>query len=115
MFRGLLVLAAIGLLVYALTDCVTAQDKRPAGAPKALWILAIVLLPVLGPVLWLVLSRSPGAGTSTPPTRGSRPSGPVAPDDDPDFLRRLDLERRRREQRDRRSAPRDDTNQDPSA
>ncbi len=99
--------------MYALTDCVTAQDKRPAGAPKALWILAIVLLPVLGPVLWLVLSRKPGAGTAAPQARGSRPSGPVAPDDDPDFLRRLDQERRRREQRDRRAAPRDDTSPDP--
>ncbi|GMA22842.1 hypothetical protein GCM10025864_06010 [Luteimicrobium album] len=114
MFRGLLVLAAIGLLVYALTDCVTSQDKRPAGAPKALWILAIIVLPVLGPVLWLVLSRGPGAEAGTPPARGSRPSGPVAPDDDPDFLRRIDEERRRREQRDRRSAPHDD-NPDPSA
>ncbi|MGC5167614.1 PLD nuclease N-terminal domain-containing protein [Luteimicrobium sp. DT211] len=112
MFRGLLVLVALGLLVYALTDCVTSQEKKPAGAPKALWILAIILLPVLGPVLWLVLSRS--AGTSPSPNGGSRPAGPVAPDDDPDFLRRLDLERRRREQRDRRSAPHDDP-QDPPA
>jgi len=114
MFRGLLVLAAIGLLVYALTDCATSQDKRPAGAPKALWILAIVLLPVLGPVLWLVLSRAGDAGAGQTGARGPRSSGPVAPDDDPEFLRRLDQERRRREQRDRRPAPHDD-NQDPSA
>ena len=49
----------------------------------------ILLLPFAGPVLYLMLGRAPEA----PPAPAARP---LAPDDDPEFLRRLELERRRR-------------------
>jgi hypothetical protein len=68
------------------------DEHRRRGVPTPVWLL-IVLVPVLGGVLWLVMSRgAPSAGQRGPAR------GPVAPDDDPEFLRRLDLERRRREQ-----------------
>jgi hypothetical protein len=51
--------------------------------------LAILLLPPVGGVLWLVAGQ-PKDVPVTPPAR------PLAPDDDPEFLRRLDQERRRR-------------------
>ena len=46
--------------------------------------VAIVALPVVGPVGWFAVGRPPGGGIAGP---GRRP--PIAPDDDPDFLRRL--------------------------
>jgi hypothetical protein len=42
--------------------------------------LAILLLPVIGAVLWLVFGRAP--------VDGPKPRT-LPPDDDPDFLRRL--------------------------
>ena len=50
---------------------------------RPLWSLA-VLLPVLGPAAWFLQGRTPP--TSRTPAVGPRP---LAPDDDPEFLRRL--------------------------
>jgi hypothetical protein len=49
-------------------------------------LLLVVLLPILGGLIWLALGRvwpSPG-------TRFGRKRGPLAPDDDPKFLKQLE-------------------------
>jgi hypothetical protein len=100
--KALVILAAIGLLVYALIDCSrTPEQEVPSGVPRSLWLVLVVLVPIIGPLLWIVASRSdensaggntrprggPRPGGGAPTRRPSRPSGPVGPDDDPDFLR----------------------------
>lgn len=98
--RALVYVVPIALAIYALFDLARSLPEERAGVQPWAWVLAILLLPVLGPVVWLFVSRSasprprPDAprGPFRPPTR---PSGPVAPDDDPDFLWRLEQERRR--------------------
>lgn len=107
MARLLPLALAFAVLVYALIDCVrTPQDEMPAGLPKPLWLVLIVLLPLVGPVAWLVAWRVSAGNRRGPgrpgPARGApgrRPPsrGPVAPDDDPEFLARLERERRRAE------------------
>ena len=70
--------------------------------PKTLWVIVIVLLNVVGTVLWFVVGRprSPTCHRLVLPPRGrggpassadptSLPRRPVAPDDDPEFLRNL--------------------------
>jgi hypothetical protein len=93
----LLYIVPITLMVYALIDCATDEDVERTSVPKALWMVLIILLPYIGSIAWIVVSKA-----SRPDARRDRPGrpGPVAPDDDPDFLRRLDEEsrRRRREQ-----------------
>lgn len=85
MGRALPVILLVALTVFAIVDAVlTPREQMPK---KGLWVLAIVLLPVIGPIAWLTVGRrarrqSGGSGGGTP-----RP--PVAPDDDPDFLRGL--------------------------
>lgn len=109
--RNILFLILVGLVVYTVIDVIKSDRDERSGVPAPLWILLIVLLPVLGSIGWLVSSRSararrPGGGTggsgngggggTRPPTRGpQRPSGPVAPDDDPEFLWRLSQQQRR--------------------
>ncbi|SDD72412.1 Phospholipase_D-nuclease N-terminal [Sanguibacter gelidistatuariae] len=103
MFRALAVIAAFALLVYALADFASSDERDRGGIPGWLWAVIIILLPYFGPLSWIVFSRSrrrqgagpghPSAGTS-PRTR-RRPSGPLAPDDDPEFLWRLAREQRR--------------------
>lgn len=95
MLRNLGVLLAIGLVVYALIDAVRSSQEQRRGVPAALWAVVIALFPVAGAVVWLIVSRG-GQGTGRAPGGSSRP-GPTAPDDDPDFLRALDEERRRRQ------------------
>jgi hypothetical protein len=81
--RVLLILVPIVLAVYALVDCV--QTERPRGLPKFLWFFVIVLVPVVGPLAWLLGGHDWGWQLPMP----KPPKGPLAPDDDPEFLRKL--------------------------
>lgn len=107
--RVLLTLAVIALTVYAATDAWNAQDEDRRGLPRGLWLILILLLPGFGAIAWFALSsqsRRARAGASGPqrqprarptgtPGAAPRAGGPVAPDDDPEFLWRLEQERRR--------------------
>jgi hypothetical protein len=97
--KALLFLLALGLLIYAAIDCSRTPDNElPSGLPRPVWLVLLLILPILGPVLWLVASRGDSnhtAGGRRPPhkpsARGGAPSrrGPIGPDDDPDFLHGL--------------------------
>jgi len=120
--RVLPVVLGIALIVYAFIDCLRMPDREmPPGLPKALWLIVIALVPVLGAAAWLVVSRLPATGppkalwlivialvpvlgaaawlvvsrlpaTGAPRTRKPRP---IAPDDDPEFLANLDWKARK--------------------
>lgn len=88
-----MVLVPLALTLYALIDCIRTDDAAIKGLPKILWVLIIILLWVVGPLAWIFAGRDRSWEL---PERAARPR-PVAPDDDPDFLR--DLDRKRRQQR----------------
>lgn len=105
MVRALVYVVPIALAIFALFDLARSLPEERVGIPRLAWAVVIVLIPVLGPLVWIIVSRAsrpqstprprppmPGRGPLRPPTR--RP-GPVAPDDDPDFLWRLEQQRRR--------------------
>lgn len=112
MLRALVYIVPIGLAIYALIDLRRSEEADRMGLHPLAWAAVIVLLPVVGPLTWVLVSRSrrtggpfatrpaPGARPPTgsrPPAPGRRPrrSGPVAPDDDPEFLWRLEQQQRR--------------------
>lgn len=83
----------IVLLVYAFFDLLATPSDRVRYLPKPLWFLA-VLVPFVGPLLWLFFGAARGAGPSTPPAQRTGggwhpPPPPKGPDDDPDYLRGL--------------------------
>ena len=85
-------LIIVTLFVYCLFDVIGTDRELVRNLPKLAWLALVVIVPVFGSVAWLVLGRPRGAaalpGTTTaPPRRSSR--RPVAPDDDPEFLRRI--------------------------
>jgi len=89
--RNLGILALVALVVYCLVDITRSDDDERAGVHPALWMVLVVLVPVLGSIIWLVVSRSRRS------LRGQVGDGrPPSPDDDPDFLRRLSQQQRRR-------------------
>ncbi|GAA4840051.1 PLDc N-terminal domain-containing protein [Garicola koreensis] len=99
-FIGLGVVA-LGLLIYCTVECIQTPRHRVRVLPKVSWIFIILLLPLLGPGLWMAFGRA--KDTPAAPQR----RGPAAPDDDPEFLRRVEIERRqhqRREQETQKSA-----------
>ncbi len=95
MVRVFLFLAAVELtlVVLALISCLSAERRAVRSMPRAAWIVAIVVLPLLGPVAWFLAGRPrPGdGGPARPPRR------PTSPDDDPDFLRSLNADDSRRD------------------
>jgi len=88
------ILIAVGLTIFTVVDIALIDRTRVKVLPKVLWIL-IAFVVVVGPVLWFLLGReriTPRGGAS-----GSVRRGPRAPDDDPEFLRRLAREREQEE------------------
>ncbi|WP_250506546.1 PLD nuclease N-terminal domain-containing protein [Bowdeniella massiliensis] len=111
MARVLPVIVIAALMIYALADCVmTPRDRVPRGLPKGLWII-LILVPVVGPLAWLFMSRMAGSapyqrgrqGSWNPTSPSNNPRGgifgrkakPVAPDDDETFLADLDWQARK--------------------
>lgn len=77
-------IAVIILTVYSLVDCATTTRNRIRGLPRWVWIFVILLVPVVGPLLWLIVGRA---------RRGARLVRSVAPDDDLEFLKGLDRQK----------------------
>lgn len=78
--RLLSLLTVVTLSLWALIDVAQTPALRLRMLAKPLWAV-LVLVPVLGPAAWFLQGRAP-----QPSTVGVRP---LAPDDDPEFLRRL--------------------------
>lgn len=92
MLRVLVYALPVILAVYAVIDCIQTPRDETRLVPKITWLVGILLLPVLGPLAWLLIGRRGGAGRSG--RRTGRAAGPrgghsLAPDDDPEFLRQL--------------------------
>lgn len=84
MARVLPVVVGLILAVYALIDCLQTDSHRIRALNKPAWLAIIILVPVVGPILWLVTAKS------KPRPKPIQPPPPqVAPDDDPEFLRQL--------------------------
>ncbi|MDO5719240.1 MAG: PLDc N-terminal domain-containing protein [Actinomycetaceae bacterium] len=119
MFRVILVILTVAITIFALADCArTPSNELPAKIPKALWLLLILVFTPLGGLGWILVSRvmqaearggqlNRGIWYSNEsaiklPSRSQTDTEPriLAPDDDPEFLWKLerDLQRKRREQ-----------------
>lgn len=92
--RSIPILIILGLAIYSFFDVLKTDDSRIRRWPRTAW-LVIVLVPVLGAALWFGIGRPRRSRDRYDPPRiiSLKPnSRPVAPDDDPSFLRRLDEE-----------------------
>lgn len=97
MLRVLPVLLLLFVLVYSVVDVLNTEDDRARlGLGKGVWVALIVLTAGGAGLVWLLVKFliRPGRDDSS-----GRPAGPVAPDDDPDFLFKLrrDLQRRKKD------------------
>ena len=97
----------VALFVYGLIDCLRSEPSDVRSIPKPAWVLVIVLLNVIGVALWFLFGRPQyaAAASSQGQTSGGQSSGQrsqsastgygrsVAPDDNPEFLRNLSVDR----------------------
>ncbi|TDT34471.1 PLD nuclease N-terminal domain-containing protein [Naumannella halotolerans] len=84
MIRYLPIVVAVALMIFCIVEVAQSPKDAVRLMPRWLWFFAIVLLPVVGAILWLVFGR-PTARTLAENDQ----TKPASPDDDPDFLRRL--------------------------
>ncbi|MFL4474602.1 PLDc N-terminal domain-containing protein [Paeniglutamicibacter sp. MACA_103] len=100
MVRNLIFLAlvALAVTVYALIECLRTPSSEVRSLPKAGWVAAIVLLPLIGAGLWFWLGRPKDNSGARPAQTRQGPTG--APDDDPEFLRNLERQRRNKARED---------------
>lgn len=86
MLRVAVILVALALYIYFIIDVIRTPRGQTRTLPKFVWLLIVLLIPIIGGILWMFLGR-------VWPANGSpfgRKRGPVAPDDDPKFMRKLD-------------------------
>ncbi len=83
MLRVVAVLLGLAVYIWFVVDVLRTSGASIRTLPKYVWLLIVVLIPLLGGVLWLLGGRPRGQGRR-------RKRGPVAPDDNPAFLRQLD-------------------------
>lgn len=94
--RVLVAVAVLAIFVYGLVDVIRTDRHLTRGISKPAWIVVMVVLPVVGAALWFIIGR-PRGGSPTAQTS----SHTTAPDDDPDFLRNLEIRRRNQAEADR--------------
>lgn len=89
MLRVVAVVLVLLVFVYGLVDVIRTDRRSTRGISKPAWIIVMILLPVLGAALWFLVGRPYNTRPTPQPA-----SHPTAPDDDPDFLRNLEVRRR---------------------
>jgi len=92
-------IVAVVFFVFVLVFAASAEPAQVRNLPKWAWLVIVVFFPVVGAIAYLIFGRPLSAGSAgssgasefrfrsqTPKPR----TGPIAPDDDPEFLRELD-------------------------
>lgn len=100
---AVLVLVALGIWLFCLFEVLSTDEGEVRRLPKFAWFLIVLLGFELGAIAWLLFGRRRGFVTADvsgwPPdllTSAGQGGGdaarsaPLGPDDDPEFLSRLD-------------------------
>ncbi|MGK5738755.1 PLDc N-terminal domain-containing protein [Micromonospora sp. URMC 103] len=101
---GLFFLAEIVLGICALISCLSAEEGQIRALPRIAWVLIILFFPLVGAIAWFVAGREPGQArprTAWPVGNGFAEQDrhrQVAPDDDPEFLKRVAERSRQQDQ-----------------
>jgi len=74
--------------VFSAVDIALIDRSRVRTLPKAVWIVLVIVLPIVGGVLWFAVGRVQARDAGIQARRA-----PVAPDDDPAFLSKLNREK----------------------
>jgi Phospholipase_D-nuclease N-terminal len=87
--RAIPLILALVLAVYSVVDVVQAERHllRPLG--RIGWLAVVLLVPILGPLVWILTGRMRESAAPAGPTSYPREPRVLAPEDDPEFLRQM--------------------------
>jgi hypothetical protein len=101
----LLFFLGLVLAVFALISCLSAEDGEVRALPRWAWVVIILFFPLLGSIAYFAAGRPQRTGPRSGKWRpgggfpeAQRPKRPLAPDDDPEFLRQLDAKSKREDE-----------------
>lgn len=88
MLRAVPLIVALVLAVYSVVDVLQSERRflRPLG--RLGWLAVVLLVPVLGPLGWILTARARTAAAGSGPA-AAPPPRVLAPEDDPEFLQQL--------------------------
>jgi hypothetical protein len=92
----LFALADLAIMVIALIDCLSVDEYAIRALPRVAWVFIILLFSPVGGIAWFIAGRPERDASRRPHWRpgngfpeAERPQPTLAPDDDPEFLRRI--------------------------
>jgi phospholipase D-like protein len=97
----LLALADLALMVVALIDCLSVEEFEIRALPRFAWVLLILLFSPVGPIAWFAAGRPARAAVRTgadDPLLFPTPGRAIAPDDDPEFLNQMAVQKRKEDE-----------------
>ncbi len=107
--KNLGALLLIGLVVYSVVDVLRSEKDERIGLPRWVWVVLLLLVPLVGSIVWIAVSRMQRARPQPNGATGrTLAPAPIAPDDDPEFLWMLEQKRRQAEQGRLRTAASDE-------
>jgi len=87
--RVLPLLLLLGFTIFTFVTVIQSDATTVRGLPRWLWAVLVLIVPVIGLAAWWIFGRPlPSSDDAQDPSRRP-PTWPLAPDDDPDFLRGL--------------------------
>lgn len=106
--RILLVLTALAIWIYGIIDVTRTHDttRFPGRLKKPAWLALTIFLPTVGSLLWIIFTFpikfpakeiSLGGNPFSRYSPSKKKKEPVAPDDDIEFLKKIDSYNRFRE------------------
>ncbi len=104
--RLILILAAVALTVFAIADWVSrSRTWTPGRVNRWLWLAVIVLIPIVGPLTWIIVGLVARAEDKQ---REAEEPRVLRPDDDPDAISSVAERLARRQKRTRPPIVRND-------
>lgn len=87
----LIAVLAAAFYIFALVDLALIDRSRVRSLSKPAWIVVVIVVPIVGAVLWFAVGRIRLRDIG--PRSSFDRRGPIAPDDDPQFLNKLGREK----------------------
>lgn len=103
-----MILIPVALAVWAMVDVLQTPDEQLRGMPKVLWVLLILLFTPIGPLVYLFAGKDRSQGRAQRAAQAGPRGYGMAPDDDPEFLERLRLQKWEKDLKDRERKLRED-------
>lgn len=91
--EGIPFLLMLAFWIWCFFDVITTDESLCRNLPKMVWVVIVLILPDVGAIAWLIAGRPQSSVTPRFTYGAAAKTAPRGPDDDTDFLHRVDRDR----------------------